>query len=238
MIEAVLFDLDNTLIDFTLMKRKACEAAIRAMIKAGLKAGKPKAMEELYYIYSRKGIEHQKVFQELIRRINGKEDHGLLAEGVVAYRKAKHAYARPFPKAKQTLGKLKAMGIKLGIVSDAPGIQAWTRLVETGLKPYFDVVVTFHDTGEAKPSPLPFRKALKQIRSRPSNVLFIGDWIDKDIKGAGALGMKTAFAKYGARTDFGKAGKTAPYRPSQSGADYDLEDISELVGIVRKEDAK
>ena len=37
MIEAILFDLDNTLIDFMLMKRKSCESAIDAMVSAGLK---------------------------------------------------------------------------------------------------------------------------------------------------------------------------------------------------------
>ena len=37
MIKAVLFDLDNTLIDFMRMKRLSCEVAMDAMIKAGLK---------------------------------------------------------------------------------------------------------------------------------------------------------------------------------------------------------
>jgi len=36
MIKAVLFDLDNTLIDFMRMKRNSCESAISAMIDAGL----------------------------------------------------------------------------------------------------------------------------------------------------------------------------------------------------------
>lgn len=37
MIKAIVFDLDNTLVDFMLMKRRAIEAAIPAMIDAGLK---------------------------------------------------------------------------------------------------------------------------------------------------------------------------------------------------------
>ena len=36
-LKAVLFDVDNTLIDFMNMKKKSCEAAIEAMIGAGLK---------------------------------------------------------------------------------------------------------------------------------------------------------------------------------------------------------
>ena len=34
---AILFDLDNTLVDFMQMKEEACKAAVKAMIVAGLK---------------------------------------------------------------------------------------------------------------------------------------------------------------------------------------------------------
>jgi beta-phosphoglucomutase-like phosphatase (HAD superfamily) len=37
MIKAVIFDLDNTLVDFMAMKHQAIDAAINAMIDAGLK---------------------------------------------------------------------------------------------------------------------------------------------------------------------------------------------------------
>ena len=36
MIKAVIFDLDNTLVDFMLLKERAIEAAIHSMIDAGL----------------------------------------------------------------------------------------------------------------------------------------------------------------------------------------------------------
>ena len=36
MISAVIFDLDNTLVDFMAMKRRAIDAAVQAMIDAGL----------------------------------------------------------------------------------------------------------------------------------------------------------------------------------------------------------
>ena len=37
MIKAVIFDLDNTLIDFMYMKNQAVNAAINGMIESGLK---------------------------------------------------------------------------------------------------------------------------------------------------------------------------------------------------------
>ena len=47
MLKSVIFDLDNTLIDFMKMKKLACEAAIDAMIDAGLEADKKKLEVEL-----------------------------------------------------------------------------------------------------------------------------------------------------------------------------------------------
>ena len=53
MIKAVIFDLDNTLIDFMRMKKLSCDAAISAMIDAGWNVKKDKAMKELFALYDK-----------------------------------------------------------------------------------------------------------------------------------------------------------------------------------------
>jgi putative hydrolase of the HAD superfamily len=221
MIEAILFDLDNTLIDFMLMKRKSCEAAIDSMVSAGLKMGRGKAMRILFDLYGEKGIEYNRIFQEFLRKTIGKVDYKILARGVVAYRKAQIAYVKPYPGTVKTLIKLKEKGMKLGIVSDAPSVNAWIRLVEMNIGDFFDVVITLHETGRKKPSKIPFLKAINSIGVKPENVLFVGDWPERDITGAKALGMKTAFAKYGSQK-----------KVKKSGADYELDKIDDLLKIV------
>ena len=57
MVRAVIFDLDNTLMDFMEMKENAIKAAVTAMIDAGLTMDSEKAHNELYAIYDKKGIE-------------------------------------------------------------------------------------------------------------------------------------------------------------------------------------
>ena len=52
----------------------------------------------------------------------------------------------------------------------------------------------------------------------------IGDWPERDVLGAKKIGMKTAFARYG-----------DVFNTKESGADYDLDDISELLPIIKKE---
>jgi putative hydrolase of the HAD superfamily len=221
MIEAILFDLDNTLMDFMLMKRKSCEAAIDAMISSGLRMKREKAMKILFDLYGEKGIEYNRIFQEFLSKTMGGIDYRILAQGIVAYRKAQISYVKPYPGTVKTLVRLKEKGLKLGIVSDAPSVNAWIRLVEMNLHDFFDVVVTFYDTNEKKPSKTPFLKALEKIGTKPENTLFVGDWPERDIRGAKALGMRTAFAKYG---NTKKARK--------SGADFVLNRIEDLLKVV------
>ena len=132
-----------------------------------------------------------------------------------------------YPHVKMALTDLLKMGVRMGVVSDAPRLSVWMRIVGLGLHHYFEHVVTFEDTGEKKPSPKPFKKVLSLMEVEPAAAIMVGDWAERDIKGAKALGMKTAWAKYGNEFD-----------TPVSGADYELDDIYDLVAIVRRENEK
>ncbi|MBN2457727.1 TIGR02253 family HAD-type hydrolase [Candidatus Woesearchaeota archaeon] len=223
MIKAVLFDLDNTLVDFMKMKRASCSAAVSAMVDSGLKIDKKKAMSVLFGLYDRYGIEYNLIFQKLVSKINKKIDYRILARGINAYRKVQQGFLEPYPNVILTLIRLREKGIKLAVVSDAPKLKAWMRLVELNLEDFFDNVVAFEDTGTHKPSPEPFEKALKLLKISADEALFVGDWPERDIKGAKELGIKTVYARYGRdKTTSG----------SRIKADYEINNIIELVGIV------
>lgn len=225
MIKAIVFDLDNTLVDFMAMKRQAIDAAIDAMLDAGLELSREEVKSRIDAIYKERGIEYQQVFDDLIFGVFQSMNHRVLASGVIAYRRAREAALKPYPHVTATLMQLYRMGIKLVILTDAPSREAWLRLCHMNLHHIFSMAVTFDDTGERKPSPKPFRKALEMLEVDPQEALMVGDWAERDVVGAKAVGMKTAFASYG--DVFNTAG--------EHGADYDLKDITDLLDIVAKE---
>ncbi len=223
MIRAVIFDLDNTLVNFMRVKREAVAAAADAMIDAGLDAPKDEVVKRIFNMYDREGIEDQRVFDKMLQKEYGTIDYRILAAGIMGYRKAKDGAMVLYPHVRQTISHLMKMGVQLAIVSDAPRMSVWMRLVLLGLDSFFDTVVSTDDTGKKKPDPAPFRMALDKMKVIPEEAVMIGDWAEKDMVGGKALGMKTVFARYG--DDF---------NTKDPGSDFEVSDISQLVDIVKK----
>ncbi|HET6511217.1 MAG TPA: HAD-IIIA family hydrolase [Candidatus Kapabacteria bacterium] len=226
MIKAIVFDLDNTLVDFMAMKRQAVDAAIDAMLDAGLDLTREEVKSRIDAIYKERGIEYQQVFDDLMFSVFNRLNHRILASGIIAYRKAREAALKPYPHVTATLMELHRQGIKLAVLTDAPSREAWLRLCHVNLHHIFSMAVTFDDTGERKPSPKPFRKALEMLGVDPHEALMIGDWAERDMVGAKAVGMRTAFARYG-----------DVFNTQEHGADFELSDINDLLEIVSKENA-
>lgn len=223
MIKAIIFDLDNTLVDFMAMKDAAIEGAALAMIDAGLKMPKKAVKKKIFEVYEEEGIEDQRVFDKFLTKELGTIDYRIHAAGIIGYRRAREAALVLYPHVRLVLMELMKRGVKLAVLSDAPRLQAWLRLCQLNLHHIFDIVITFEDTNKKKPAPEPFRLALQKLQVKPEEAIMVGDWAERDIYGAKLLEMKTIFARYGDR-----------FGTEISGADYEIEDIIQLLDVVDK----
>jgi putative hydrolase of the HAD superfamily len=214
MIKAVIFDLDNTLTDFMKMKERAIEAAAEAMIDAGLPRAKDEVIAGIKEVYDAEGIEYQRVFDRYLIEAYGKLEPRIHAAAVVAYRRAREGTLAPYPHVNLALLELLRRGIKLGVLSDAPRLQAWLRLAYLQLHNVVDAVVTYEDTGLRKPAPEPFLLILKELGVAP-------DGPARDVEGARALGIRTVYARYG---------DTSGERCRET--DYAVDDVADVVRIV------
>ena len=225
MLKAILFDLDNTLLDFSGFKRESALAAAKAMKRAGVPLSEKELYARIFKVYDEKGIEYQRTFGDVLYGL-GMDQHQLeraRQAAVIAYTKKKYECIKPRPKVIQVLSSLKRK-YNLGIVTDAPREKAWQRLVLAGLDGFFYPVVTYTDTLEHKPSLKPFELALFLLKVKPVEVLFVGDNPERDIIGARKAGLMTCLARYGC----------IDYKEEMNVADYTIGNVEDLKRVVRE----
>jgi len=96
---------------------------------------------------------------------------------------------KPYKYTTEAFKTLKEKGFKLALLSDFPPSQkgdVW------GLSNYCDLVLGSEELGALKPSKYPFGVLSMMLEVEPSQILYVGNSIKYDIRGAKNAGMKTA----------------------------------------------
>jgi putative hydrolase of the HAD superfamily len=92
------------------------------------------------------------------------------------------------PPSLAALERLKAVGKKIGLVSnaDVTEIVAWPT---SPLAPYFDSAIFSCDVGEKKPDAAIYLICLERLGVRASEAIFVGDGGSNELEGARAVGL-------------------------------------------------
>jgi HAD superfamily hydrolase (TIGR01509 family) len=102
---------------------------------------------------------------------------------------ARHLWCSVHERTHESLRRLRAAGLRLGIVSNSDG-RVEEALAASGLREYFDVVIDSSLVGVEKPDPAIFRAALDALGIRPEEALYVGDLYEVDVVGARAAGIE------------------------------------------------
>jgi len=100
-----------------------------------------------------------------------------------------------YPEVKDSLLKLKEMGLKLGVVTGGYELDIEQILPSAGLEEFFEVCVGTDTTGKRKPSPESFRHALETLGVKPEETIFVGDSLERDYFGAQKVGLKAVLIR-------------------------------------------
>ncbi len=131
-------------------------------------------------------------------------------------------FVKEIPYAKETIERLLAKGIKIGIVTAKMREGVKKTLACTGLTPYFDVIVTIDDVTHPKPHPESVQLAMEQLEANPPSTLMIGDNYH-DIE----AGKKALTQTAGVAWSMKGRGFLQQYKPT-----YMLEDMRDTLKIV------
>jgi phosphoglycolate phosphatase len=103
---------------------------------------------------------------------------------------------REYPGVGEGLRRLRAAGFKLACVTNKPGKFTEPLLMASGLRPYFDLVVSGDTTARGKPDPMPLFYTAKAFGVRPEDMLLVGDSAN-DFEAARAAGCRIFLVPYG-----------------------------------------
>ena len=147
----------------------------------------------------------------------------LVAMFVKEYKTCATEHTRPYPHIVETLEKIHAMSIPMGVCTNKPEAFTQQILEGLGLAKYFSSVVGGDTTSTRKPDPQPVLACLRGLVSEPVSSLMIGDSVH-DVHAAHAAGVTVAVVPWGYRS--------APVE--ELGADFVLSDITALPGMIRE----
>ena len=82
---------------------------------------------------------------------------------------------------------------KLHIITNGFAEVQSVKLTQSGMRKYFDKVITSEEAGVKKPDPQIFLHAFKEAGAKPSESIMIGDDFEVDILGAKNVGAKQIF---------------------------------------------
>ncbi len=192
MIRAILFDLDNTLLD-----RQA--AFLRFASKLADDYADAVGEERQSWIdsvveWDENGYKDKpQLFREILQRLPCRPAAGW-EELYRYYREHYVASAVPMEGMRELLSALRPY-YKLGIVTNGMDDIQNGKIDKLGIRGWFGSIVVSESAGMKKPSPLIFTRALADLDVSPEQALFVGDHPVNDVEGALLSGMRAVWLK-------------------------------------------
>jgi N-acetyl-D-muramate 6-phosphate phosphatase len=186
-LQAVLFDLDGTLLD-------TAPDMVGALNALRLENSLP----ALPYEAVRNEVSHgaARVVARGFPDAEPARHAALIRRFLDIYRGALSLETRLFPGMDAVLATLAARGIKTGIVTNKAAWLTEPLLDQLGLGARFACVVSGDTLAERKPHPSPLLHAARLAQAAPEQCIYVGD-AERDVQAAHAAGMPALVANYG-----------------------------------------
>lgn len=191
-VQAVVIDLDGTLLDTAADLAAAVNAMLVQLGRAPLSLAKVAE-------YVGKGAEilvHRALTDSPEGRAPQPQFESAYRAFLERYRRENGRQARPYPGVLEGLRAMRAQGLRLAVVTNKPSAFTGPLLQQCGLAGFFELVVSGDTLARKKPDPLPMLHACEHFGLPPAQVLAIGDSLN-DAIAARAAGMPVFAVPYG-----------------------------------------
>ncbi len=208
-IQAILFDVDGTLLDTTELIFRCYEYTIAEYSLS------PKTREKI-------SITSGEPLEVCYRQLFPNEDITKLSETHMSFQEKNLHLSKPFNKVRQTLKELNNIGIKIAAVTTRSKRTSTKSLEINDIASLMDVVISREEIVNPKPHPDALIAALNYLKVNPKNAVMVGD-TPIDIKAGKNAKVRTIGVTYGPLGDAVKA----------ANPDMVISDISEIISLIK-----
>jgi len=245
-VSAVLFDLDDTLINTSSVVFPARERAFKAMVEAGLN---PKEISDPEKLLGRitslfGSTPYKLIFEviilELTNQISSEDYARILTEGIKCYEENMESLA-PFPDVTVTLEKLISGGIKVGLISNGLEEIQLEKIEKCGLDRFFNeknTAISSHFGNRwNKPAPYLFEYMAENLCVSLASSIYVGNQ-DVDIVGANISGMISILFQDEQTLQYkSKSYNRGDFALKLEKPDFTINRISQVLGVVTQLEA-
>ena len=196
-IKGIVFDIDGTLLDYTIAQKGGLNY-LYSNIKGKILSSNQQAfidhwrtVSELYmnqFITGHISFKEQRILrvQDVLSKwnyeVSSEEAWEIFKLYLTGYEKNWTVYQDVLP----CLTQLKEY--PLGIISNGDSTQQRKKLTHTGLFSFFDSITISNDIKTPKPNPLIFERCAKEMNLSLDEIIYIGDSLEIDAVGASKAG--------------------------------------------------
>lgn len=244
MIEAVVFDLGGTLIEYAgeyehwpEMETPGFTAVYDHLTQHNVKLPEFNQFRDCGFallptrwqqaVKQERNLTVVNLLSDILTQLNVQTPtNGLLNEASRRYQQAIQDQATVLPNAAQTMQQVKAAGYKIGLLSNTmfSGAAHKADLAKFELLDYFDNLLFSGDVGKWKPNADPFLQLLDEMGVRGETAVYVGDDPASDVIGGQSAGMKTVYVKSTQRF----------CKPTGVKPDAEINELAELIRILQK----
>lgn len=197
---ALLLDLDDTLLDYSGGVDASWEAAVAAAAPPDL--DQARLVAELAEVRRWFWADPERHRRERVRMLEawthiaefaldraGVARDGLADRIARQYAALRRAAQRLFPDTLDALRTFRRRGVPLALVTNGDASQQRDKIARHGLAPFFDVVLIEGELGYGKPQEAVYREALAALGAGPDGAWMAGDHLEFDVAAPQRLGL-------------------------------------------------